>query len=110
MDKSKRKLLIDSLIAIGAFGQVALSILLILVANPTASGIVLIATMAVAALGTAIGVWTHNVSMAAFGTVVLYMLGFGQPGNTGLYVLILASFLGIGTYLEYSRQQSIPST
>lgn len=102
MDKSNYKLFIDAIAGIGAIGQVALSGINIVWGEPNLSFMMLLATMAVVAIGGAAGVWVHNLPLAVFGTIVLYMLGFSF-GSFGAYILIFATFLAIASYLEWRR-------
>ncbi len=110
MDRTKHKLIIDGFAAVGALGQVLFSGYLIVVIENPAGALMLIAAMSVAAIGGAHGVWTSNQQLAILGTVILYLLGFGQNMTIGPPILLFASALGIATFLEWRRQRKLEPT
>lgn len=98
----------DAVAVAAAIGQGLLSGWVILMADPAPVWLMLFINMAVVAIGGAVGIWTSNLPLALFGTVVLLLFGFSQGAILGPPILLLASLLGIGTYLEWRRVRSVP--
>lgn len=105
MERPSSKLLIDALAGAGAIGQVLISGWLIVSLELSASGLAIVTIIAVVAIGGAIGVWTENVPLAAFGSVLLYLHGFSQGASIGIPILFIATLIGLATYLEWRRQR-----
>lgn len=101
MDRSTTKLVIDGVAAAGAIGMVLWSIALVILTDPSASALMLLINMSVVAIGAGLGVWIGNIPLAIFGTVVLFLHGLGQDATVGPPILLLATLLGLATYLEW---------
>lgn len=96
------KQIANVLAGIGAASQLAISAMGIVMWVQTASFAIVFIALALAAAGGGYGVWTGNVHMAAFGTVMLFTLGLlGGP-----VVTIISLILALSTYLEYRHQRA----
>lgn len=71
--------------------------------DATGSALLLLVTMAVSAIGGAVGVWLENLPLATLGAILLLLFGASQSIVIGPAIILFAMMLTIATYLQWRR-------